>query len=52
MEKHPVVTEFQQMYGNTVGANVSNRLHRCITNIWEDGNVPQAWKDASKRDRT
>ena len=29
------------------GANLSNRLHRWITTIREEGHVPQAWKDAS-----
>ena len=39
-------------------ANLSNRLHRWIIKIWEEGDVPQAWKDANiitmykKRDRT
>ena len=28
-------------------ANLSNRLHRLIIKIWEDGHVPQAWKDAN-----
>ena len=43
---------------NYGGANLSNRLHRWIIKIWEDGNVPQAWKDANivtickKGDRT
>ena len=30
-----------------VGANLSNGLHQWITIIWKEGNVPQAWKDAS-----
>ena len=40
------------------GANLSSRLHRCIIKIWEEGHVPQAWKDANivtiykKGDRT
>ena len=40
------------------GANLSNRLHRWIIKVWEEGHVPQAWKDANivtiykKRDRT
>ena len=29
------------------GANLSNRLHRWIMNVWEEGHVPQAWKDAN-----
>ena len=30
------------------GANSSaNRLHRWIINVWEEGHVPQAWKDAN-----
>ena len=29
------------------GAKLSNRLHRWIMNVWEEGHVPQAWKDAS-----
>ena len=58
MEKHQVETEFQQKYGNTGGANLSNRLHRWINKIWEEGHVPQVWKDANivtiykKGDRT
>ena len=40
------------------GDNLFSRLHQLITNAWEVGSVPQAWKDASivtiykKRDRT
>ena len=40
------------------GANLSNRLHRWIIKIWEEGHVPQSWKDANivtiykKGDRT
>ena len=40
------------------GENLSNRLHQLITKAWEEGSVPQAWKDASivtiykKGDRT
>ena len=40
------------------GANLFSRLHQLITNAWEVGSVPQAWKDASivtiykKGDRT
>ena len=40
------------------GANLSNRLHRWIIKVWEEGHVPQAWKDANivtiykKGDRT
>ena len=40
------------------GDNLFNRLHQLITNAWEVGPVPQAWKDASsvtiykKGDRT
>ena len=40
------------------GDNLFNRLHQLITNAWEVGSVPQAWKDASivtiykKGDRT
>ena len=40
------------------GANLSNRLHRWIIQVWEEGHVPQAWKDANivtnykKGDRT
>ena len=38
--------------------NLSNRLHRWIIKVWEEGHVPQAWKDANivtiykKGDRT
>ena len=40
------------------GDNLFSRLHQLITNAWEVGSVPQAWKDASivtiykKGDRT
>ena len=40
------------------GDNLFSRLHQLITNAWEVGSVPQAWKDASivtiykKSDRT
>ena len=40
------------------GANLSNRLHRWIIKVWEEGHVSQAWKDANivtiykKGDRT
>ena len=40
------------------GANLSNRLHRWIIKVWEEGHVPQSWKDANivtiykKGDRT
>ena len=40
------------------GDNLFSRLHQLITNVWELGSVPQAWKDASiviiykKGDRT
>ena len=40
------------------GANLSNRLHRWIIKVWEEGHVPQDWKDANivtiykKGDRT
>ena len=40
------------------GDNIFSRLHQLITNAWEVGSVPQAWKDASivtnykKGDRT
>ena len=40
------------------GDNLSNRLHQLITKAWEEGSVPQAWKDAiivtiyKKGDRT
>ena len=40
------------------GDNLPNRLHQLITKAWEEGSVPQAWKDASivtiykKGDRT
>ena len=40
------------------GATLSNRLHRWIISVWEEGHVPQAWKDANivtiykKGDRT
>ena len=40
------------------GANLSNRQHRWIIKVWEEGHVPQAWKDANivtiykKGDRT
>ena len=38
------------------GANLSNRLHRWIIKVWEEGHVPQAWKDTNivtiyKKDR-
>ena len=29
------------------GANLSNRLHRWVIKIWEEGHVPQAWKHAN-----
>ena len=29
------------------GANLSNRLHRWIIKVWEEGHVPQAWKVAN-----
>ena len=29
------------------GDNLSNRLHQLINKAWEEGSVPQAWKDAS-----
>ena len=29
------------------GDNLFSRLHQLITNAWEVGSVPQAWKDAS-----
>ena len=29
------------------GAKLSNRLHRSIIKIWEEGHVPQVWKDAN-----
>ena len=29
------------------GANLSNRLHQWIIKIWEEGHIPQAWKDAN-----
>ena len=40
------------------GDNMSSRLHQLITNAWEVGSIPQAWKDVSivtiykKGDRT
>ena len=40
------------------GANLSNRLHQWIIKVWEEGHVPQAWKDGDiitiykKGDRT
>ena len=40
------------------GANLSNRLHRWIIKVWDEGNVPLARKDANivtiykKEDRT
>ena len=40
------------------GGNLFSRLHQLMTNAWEVGSVPQAWKDASvvtiykKGDRT
>ena len=40
------------------GDNLFSRLHQLITNAWEKGSVPQAWKDVSiatiykKGDRT
>ena len=29
------------------GANLSKRLHRWIIKVWEEGHVPQAWRDAN-----
>ena len=29
------------------GVNLSNRLHRWIIKAWEEGHLPQAWKDAN-----
>ena len=29
------------------GDNLSNRLHQLITKAWEEGSVPQAWKDCN-----
>ena len=29
------------------GVNLSNRLHRLIIKVWEEGHIPQAWKDAN-----
>ena len=29
------------------GANLSNRMHRWIIKIWEEGLVPEAWKDTN-----
>ena len=29
------------------GDNLFSRLHQLITNAWEVGSVPQAWKDVS-----
>ena len=29
------------------GANLSNRLHRWVIEIWEEGHIPKAWKDAN-----
>ena len=29
------------------GNNLFSRLHQLITNAWEVGSIPQAWKDAS-----
>ena len=40
-------TEFQQKYGNTGELTESNRLHRWIIKVWEEGHVPQSWKDAN-----
>ncbi|KAK2179515.1 hypothetical protein NP493_484g03033 [Ridgeia piscesae] len=43
---------------NHGGDNLFSRLHKLITNVWEVGYVPQAWKDVSfvtiykKGDRT
>ena len=40
------------------GCNLSNRMNRWIIKIWEEGHIPQAWKDAiivtiyKKEDRT
>ena len=31
------------------GDNLFSRLHQLITNAWEVGSIPQAWKDASTR---
>ena len=30
------------------GSNLSNRLHRWIIKVWEEGHVPQAWKITNK----
>ena len=32
---------------NHGGDDLFSRLHQLITNVWEVGSVPQAWKDAS-----
>ena len=29
------------------GVNLSNRLHRWIIKLWEEGHVPQAWENAN-----
>ena len=44
MAKHLEEMEFLQKYGST---EEFSRLHQLITNAWEVGSVPQAWKDAS-----
>ena len=51
-------TEFRQKYGNTGELTCPTDLHRWIIKVWEEGHVPQAWKDANivtiykKGDRT
>ena len=47
MAKHLEEMEFLQKYGSTEANNLFSRLHQLITNAWEVGSVPQAWKDTS-----
>ena len=56
MEKHQVETEFQQKYGNM--GELTCPTDCTDGSVWEEGHVPQAWKDANivtiykKGDRT
>ena len=45
--KAPGEDEISAVVWKYGGANLSNKLHRWIIKIWEEGHVPQAWKDAS-----
>ena len=55
MAKPQMKMEFLQKYG---GNNLFGKLHELICKAWEEGSVPQAWKDATivtiykKGDRT